>query len=112
MADPGSGLGMQTPYAPRVMLGAWVAGGWAGIAYGVYLTVIAVRSPPGTELTGHWILQPPFKALMALLFGFPGLMCAVPLLAATLVAVKMLYVENVVGDQQIGQGQDPARGVQ
>ena len=43
--------------------------GWAGLAYGVYLTVIALRSPPGTELTGHWILQPPFKALMAVLLA-------------------------------------------
>lgn len=41
--------------------------GWAGVAYGVYLTVLALRSPPGTGLTGHWIMQPPFKALMALL---------------------------------------------
>ncbi len=41
--------------------------GWAAIAYGVYLTVIALRSPPGTELTGHGILQPPFKASMAVL---------------------------------------------
>lgn len=41
--------------------------GWAGLAYGVYLTVIALRSPPGAELTGHWVLQPPFKASMALL---------------------------------------------
>lgn len=41
--------------------------GWAGLAYGVYLTVIALRSPPGVELTGHWVLQPPFKASMALL---------------------------------------------
>jgi len=47
--------------------GAWVVAGWAGVAYGVYLTVLALRSPPGTELTGHWMLQPPFKALMALL---------------------------------------------
>ena len=49
------------------MSGAWVVAGWAGLAYGVYLTVLALRSPPGTELTGHWVLQPPFKALMALL---------------------------------------------
>lgn len=41
--------------------------GWAGLAYGVYLTVVALRSPPGTALTGHWVLQPPFKASMALL---------------------------------------------
>lgn len=41
--------------------------GWAGLGYGVYLTVLALRSPPGVELTGHWMLQPPFKASMALL---------------------------------------------
>jgi len=38
------------------------------------------------------------QALMVLVFGFLGLMVAVPLTAATLVAVKMLYVEDVVGD--------------
>lgn len=41
--------------------------GWAALGYGVYLTAVALRSPPGTELTGHWILQPVFKASMALL---------------------------------------------
>jgi predicted PurR-regulated permease PerM len=39
------------------------------------------------------------QALMALLFGFLGLMCAVPILAATVVAIRMIYVEDVVGDQ-------------
>jgi predicted PurR-regulated permease PerM len=38
------------------------------------------------------------QALMTLLFGFLGLMVAVPAIAATMVAVKMLYVERVVGD--------------
>ena len=38
------------------------------------------------------------QALMAMLFGFLGLMVAVPLLAAIIVPVKMLYVEGVVGD--------------
>jgi predicted PurR-regulated permease PerM len=51
------------------------------------------------------------QALMALLFGFIGLMVAVPLLAATLVAVKMLYVENVVGERAIGDGEDPHQGI-
>ncbi|MGA7132905.1 MAG: lysoplasmalogenase [Mycobacterium sp.] len=60
---------MQTPYAPRVMLGAWVAAGWAGIAYGVFLTVTALRSPPGADLTEQWIGQPLFKASMALLLA-------------------------------------------
>jgi len=52
------------------------------------------------------------QALMAILFGFLGLMCAVPLLAAVITAVKMLYVEDVVGDKQIGPDEDPQQGVQ
>jgi predicted PurR-regulated permease PerM len=38
------------------------------------------------------------QALATLLFGFLGLMVAVPLMAASMVAVKMLYVEGVVGE--------------
>jgi predicted PurR-regulated permease PerM len=52
------------------------------------------------------------QALMALLFGFLGLMCAVPLLAATVVGVKMLYVEDIVGDPQIGPDEDPQKGIE
>jgi uncharacterized membrane protein YhhN len=52
-----------------LVAGAWVVAGWAGIAYGVYLTVLALRSPPGSDLTGHWVLQPPFKASMAVLLA-------------------------------------------
>ena len=39
------------------------------------------------------------QALMVLVFGFLGLLVAVPLTAAILVCVKMLYVEDVVGDE-------------
>jgi predicted PurR-regulated permease PerM len=38
------------------------------------------------------------QTLLALVFGFLGLMVAVPVLAAGMVAVKMLYVQDVVGD--------------
>jgi predicted PurR-regulated permease PerM len=51
------------------------------------------------------------QALMALLFGFLGLMCAVPLLAAALVAVKMLYVERVVGEPVAVVHEDPSKDV-
>jgi len=37
-------------------------------------------------------------SLMAIVFGFLGMVVAVPVLAAVMVAVKMLYVEDVVGD--------------
>lgn len=41
------------------------------------------------------------QALFTLLFGFLGLLVAVPLLAAVIVVVKMLYVEDVVGDDVV-----------
>lgn len=37
-------------------------------------------------------------ALMGVIFGVPGMLIAEPLLAASLVAVKMLYVEDQIGD--------------
>ena len=47
--------------------------------------------PPALTLVG--------EAVMAFAFGFLGLLVSVPLIAAILVAVKMLYVEDVVGDE-------------
>jgi len=38
-------------------------------------------------------------ALMGVVFGFLGMLIAVPLLAAIVTAVKLLYVEDVVGDE-------------
>ena len=49
------------------------------------------------------------QALMALCFGFLGLMCAVPILAAAMVAVKMLYVEGVVGEKARVTKENPAK---
>jgi uncharacterized oligopeptide transporter (OPT) family protein len=42
--------------------------------------------------------------VMALLFGFLGLMVAVPLLAVVIVPVKLLYMEGVVGDAEVDEG--------
>jgi len=39
------------------------------------------------------------QAAFALVLGFPGLLVAVPLVGAVMVAVKLLYVEDVVGDE-------------
>ncbi|MGV0625773.1 lysoplasmalogenase [Mycolicibacter minnesotensis] len=58
---------MRTPYASRLVPSAWAAAGWAGVGYGVFLTVVALRSPPGEALTGQWVGQPLFKSAMALL---------------------------------------------
>lgn len=64
-----SKLGMGTRYAARVVIGAWVVAGWAGAAYGMFLTVTALSAPPGTVLTGQWVAQPAFKASMAVLLA-------------------------------------------
>ena len=41
------------------------------------------------------------QALMALVFGFLGLLVAVPLLAAAIVPIKLLYVRGVLGDEDV-----------
>jgi predicted PurR-regulated permease PerM len=44
------------------------------------------------------------QALMALLFGFIGLLVAVPLVAVVIVFVKILYVQDVVGEDVLLPG--------
>jgi predicted PurR-regulated permease PerM len=39
------------------------------------------------------------QGMMAIVFGFIGLLVAVPMLAAAMVPIKMLYVHDVVGDE-------------
>jgi predicted PurR-regulated permease PerM len=39
------------------------------------------------------------QGVMSLVFGFAGLLVAVPMLAAVIVPIKMLYVRDVVGDE-------------
>jgi predicted PurR-regulated permease PerM len=46
------------------------------------------------------------QALFALVFGFMGLLLAVPLLATVMIPVKMLYVRDVVGDKVTVPGDD------
>lgn len=48
---------------------AWVVAGCAAVGYGVYLTLTALRLPPGAELTGHLTVAPELKALMAVLLA-------------------------------------------
>ena len=46
------------------------------------------------------------QALFSLVFGFLGLMLAVPLMATVMVPVKLLYVRDVVGDEVSVPGDD------
>lgn len=55
-----------------------------------FLMKEGVDLPPVLTLIG--------LAVMSVVFGFLGMLIAVPLLAAIVVAVKLLYVEDVVGD--------------
>jgi predicted PurR-regulated permease PerM len=50
------------------------------------------------------------QGVMSLVFGFIGLLVAVPMLAATIVPIKMLYVQDVVGDQVKLPGEDDNGG--
>jgi predicted PurR-regulated permease PerM len=88
----------------------WVAIAYWGIQFFENHLLIPLLMKGGVNLPPALTILA--QALMALVFGFLGLMCAVPLLAATMVAVKMLYVEGVVGDPQMGTGEDPRRGTE
>jgi predicted PurR-regulated permease PerM len=46
------------------------------------------------------------QGVLAIVFGFVGLLVAVPMLAAAMVPIKMLYVRDVVGDDVKLPGQD------
>jgi len=44
------------------------------------------------------------QIVFGLLFGVLGVVLATPITAAAMAAVKMLYVEDVLGDQMDAQG--------
>lgn len=74
---------------------------WVAIAYFVIQTLesnilIPMLMKEGMDLPP--VLTILAQALMAVVFGFLGLLVAVPVLAAVMVPIKMLYVEGVVGD--------------
>ncbi len=81
--------------------------------YGMVLAVIALytgiqvlESNFITPLVQHYMgrLPPPFvvfcQILFTILFGFLGLLLAVPLTAVIMVIVKMLYVKDILGDSE------------
>jgi predicted PurR-regulated permease PerM len=43
------------------------------------------------------------QLLLGIMFGFVGLLLASPLAAAAMILVKMLYVEDVLGDRIMGE---------
>ncbi len=59
----------------------------------------AVEIPPALSLIGI--------ACMVIVLGILGVLIAEPLIAAALVAVKMLYVEPVIGDHMVDEGDRP-----
>jgi predicted PurR-regulated permease PerM len=43
------------------------------------------------------------QVILAVLAGFLGLLFATPLVAAALVMIRMIYVEDILGDRRIGK---------
>lgn len=56
------------------MAAAWRIACWVAAGYGIFLTVTALRLPPGSALTGQWVGQPAVKALMAVLLAVAAAM--------------------------------------
>lgn len=74
----------------------WVAIAYWAIQFLENQLLIPLLMQEGVDLPPALTLLA--QAVLALLFGFLGLFVAVPLVAAGMVAVRMLYVEDVVGE--------------
>lgn len=74
----------------------FVALAYAGIQFFENHLLIPILMKEGVDLPP--VLTLLGIAVMSVVFGFLGMLVAVPLLAAIVVAVKLLYVEDVVGD--------------
>ena len=81
----------------------------------VVITYIAIQQLEGLVLQPLLMKEglelPPVmtilgQALLSLVFGFLGLLLAVPLMASVMVPVKLLYVRDVVGDEVSVPGED------
>lgn len=75
----------------------WVAVAYTAIQFAENHLLIPILMKEGVDIPPALTIIA--IALMGLVFGFLGMLVAVPMLAAVMVVVKMLYVEDVVGDQ-------------
>jgi predicted PurR-regulated permease PerM len=95
-------IGMALVDSPEKAI--WVAVAYTAIQQleGVVLQPLLMKEglelPPVLTILG--------QALFSIVFGFMGLLLAVPLLATVMIPVKMLYVRDVVGDEVTVPGQD------
>jgi predicted PurR-regulated permease PerM len=74
----------------------FVALAYSGIQFFENHLLIPILMKEGVDLPP--VLTLIGLAVMSVVFGFLGMLVAVPLLAAIVVAIKLLYVEDVVGD--------------
>jgi predicted PurR-regulated permease PerM len=77
----------------------WVGLAYVGIQFLENHLIVPLLMKQGVNLPPA--LTVISQATMALVFGFIGLLVAVPFLAAVSVVVKMLYVEDVVGEPDV-----------
>jgi predicted PurR-regulated permease PerM len=84
----------------------WVAVAYTAIQQAEGNLVTPLLMKEGMEIPP--VLTVLSQAVMALVFGFIGLLVAVPLLGAVMTPIKMLYVQDVVGDEVTLPGEDDA----
>jgi predicted PurR-regulated permease PerM len=80
----------------------------------LYLAIQLVESYMITPLVQKWAVSLPpvllivFQVLMGVLAGTLGLIFATPLLAALLVIVEMLYIQDILGEHvEVAGSSDP-----
>jgi len=84
----------------------WVAAAYTAIQQAENHILIPLVMKEGVDIPP--VLTILAQATFALVLGFLGLLVAVPIVGALLVAVKLLYVEDVVGDEVTVPGQSAA----
>jgi predicted PurR-regulated permease PerM len=91
---------------PPMLLGLMISPMDAFYVVMLYLIVQAIESNIVTpQVQKRTVSMPPVlgmvgQLLFGVFFGFLGLLLATPLVAAIIVLVKMLYVEDVLGDKE------------
>ena len=111
-------LGPILSAVPGVLLAFTISPTLALKTVALYIAIQAIESYLIHPLVlKNAVALPPALTISALvlagvLFGFIGLLLAAPLAAVTLVLVKILYVEDVLGDESVeapGEEREPAR---
>ena len=96
-------LGAFVAGIPIILTGLSISGQMALLGLGVYVLIQGVESNVTTPIAQRFMTALPpaltlgVQLIFGVLFGLPGFILAVPIMAVLLVLIRNLYVEDVLG---------------